>query len=222
MAALRLPLPAAVLLDLDGTLVDSEPAHRAAWFALFDSRGWHVDEETYLRHFVGRRGTDVLSTLPGPWDRRDAEALTNEVIGYLPDFLEHATAMSGALDLLRELRTRSVPTAVVTSAADEWATQALTDVLGAEDLIGTVVSADDVTRGKPDPEGYVLACERLSVDARDAVAFEDSTAGVRAAVAAGVGMVVGVGSAAAVSALRGAGAQHVVADLTEVTLVTDR
>ena len=221
MAALRLPVPAAILLDLDGTLVDSEPAHRAAWYALFEAHSWHVDEDTYLRNFVGRRGTDVLTTLPGSWDPRDAEALTAEAIGYLPGFIERATVTAGALDLLRELRTRAIPTAVVTSASMEWVRHALTRVLDARHLVTTVVSAEDVKAGKPDPAGYVLACARLSVQPSDAVAFEDAPAGVRAAVSAGVGMAVGVRSSYDEATLRAAGASHVVRSLAEVTLVTE-
>ena len=57
---------AALLLDLDGTLVDSEPMHRAAYASFFAARGWAVDEDAYA-HFVGRRGADVFGSLPGPW-----------------------------------------------------------------------------------------------------------------------------------------------------------
>ncbi len=222
MAALTLPMPSAVLLDLDGTLVDSEPAHRAAWYALFKAHGWHVDDDTYLSNFVGRRGTDVLSTLRGPWEPRNAEALTAEAIGYLPRFLDRATRTTGAVDLLHELRAQSIPTAVVTSASREWVRHVLDRVLEAQHLVTTIVTAEDVKEGKPHPAGYLLACARLSVPPSEAVAFEDAPAGIQAAVSAGVRTVVGVRSSYAEDALRAAGASYVVASLADVSLVTER
>ena len=79
-----------------------------------------------------------------------------------------------------------------------------------------VVTADDVVDGKPDPTGFRLACERLGVDPAAALAAEDSVAGVRAAVAAGVGQVVGVTTTHPATELTEAGAMTVVEDLTSL------
>ena len=67
-----------VLVDLDGTLVDSEPMHRAAYRSFFAARGWDVPESTH-RHFMGRRGSDVFSAISGPWEGEDPDALVAEV-----------------------------------------------------------------------------------------------------------------------------------------------
>ena len=64
--------PAALLLDLDGTLVDSEPLHRAAYRAFFEARGWDAPD---LSLFTGRRAEDVFATEPGPWTGHDYDAL---------------------------------------------------------------------------------------------------------------------------------------------------
>ncbi len=79
-----------------------------------------------------------------------------------------------------------------------------------------VVTGDDVVDGKPDPTGFRLACERLGVDPAAAMAVEDSPAGVRAAVAAGVGHVVAVTTTHEAARLTTAGAGYVVDDLLEV------
>jgi len=216
MTALTLPPPRAVLLDLDGTLIDSEPAHRATWRAFFAARGWEVDDTTYAEHFVGRRGADVFRTLPGPWAEEDPEALVEEVLSYLPQFVAEAAAVRGAVRMLCDLFELGVPVGVVTSATRAWAEHALGEVLGAWDLVRVIVAAEDVEEGKPDPTGYLAAAAALGADPAETVAFEDSPTGVRAARAAGVGTVVGVLSTSSEWALREAGAADVVPDLASV------
>ncbi|MGH3356929.1 MAG: HAD family hydrolase, partial [Nocardioidaceae bacterium] len=181
----------AALFDLDGTLVDSEPVHREAWRSFFASRGWNVSEETYVSQFVGRRGTDVLRGTDGPWRDEDPDDLLAEVLTHLAEVAAEPATVPGAARLVRRVHDAGVPVAVVTSAPRSWVDEAL-DLLGVADLVSTVVTAEDVTAGKPDPEGYLEACSRLRVDPARAAAFEDSTSGVRAAVSAGISQVFGV------------------------------
>ncbi len=103
--------------------------------------------------------------------RRDLRRLDEET------GLPEARLMRGARTLLNRLRDAGIPTALVTSGSLRYATHHLTR-LGVADHFRTLVTADDVTHGKPDPEGYLLACRRLGVDPRQALVFEDSAAGI--------------------------------------------
>jgi HAD superfamily hydrolase (TIGR01509 family) len=206
----------AALFDLDGTLVDSEPVHRAAWRSFFDSRGWRVSEETYASHFVGRRGADAFRSVDGPWRDEDPDELLAEVLTHLASVSAEPGTMPGAAELVRRVHASGVPIAVVTSATRSWVDEAL-DFVGVTDLVSVVVSAEDVTAGKPDPEGYLAACDRLKVEPSAVAAFEDSVSGVTAAASAGIARVIGVLTTANADALRAAGAHHVVDSLVDLT-----
>lgn len=201
--------PAALLLDLDGTLVDSEAIHRRGYAAFFAHRGWDVPD---LSIFTGRRAEDVFATVTGPWTGLDPQALHAEALPFVP--ADPPVAVPGAVALLEAARNAGVPVAVVTSAGPAWVERSLTEALDRSDAVAEIVTADDVVDGKPDPTGYALACERLGVAPASAVAVEDSPAGVRAARGAGVRRVHGVATTHAAEQLREAGAAAVHADLT--------
>lgn len=203
--------PAALLLDLDGTLVDSELLHRRGYRAFFEHRGWAVPD---LALFTGRRAEDVFAGEPGPWTGLDPLVLLEEVTAFVPD--EAPLAVPGARDLLLAARAAGLPTAVVTSAGPAWVARCLREALGLPGGVDLVVTADDVVDGKPDPSGYRLACSGLSVDPARALAVEDAPAGVRAALGAGVGRVYGVSTTHPAEALDAAGATGVFADLRPV------
>jgi sugar-phosphatase len=207
---------AAALFDLDGTLVDSEPVHRAAWRSFFDSRGWQVSEQTYASHFVGRRGADAFRSVDGPWRDEDPDALLAEVMTHLSAVSTEPSMIPGAAELVRSVHASGAPIAVVTSATRGWVDEAL-EFVGVADLVAVVISAEDVTAGKPDPEGYLAACDRLGVDPADVAAFEDSVSGVTAAANAGIGRVIGVLTTSNADALQAAGAHHVVDSLIDLT-----
>ena len=205
----------AALFDLDGTLVDSEPVHRAAWRSFFDARGWQVSDETYASHFVGRRGVDALRSGDGPWRDEDPEELLAEMRAHQESVKVEPDVVPGAAELVRSVHASSVPVAVVTSARRAWVDEAL-DYLGVADLVSVVVTGQDVTAGKPDPEGYLTACDRLGVSPASVAAFEDSVPGVTAAAGAGIARVIGVLTTSNAEALRAAGAHHVVDTLVDL------
>lgn len=198
----------AFLLDLDGTLVDSEPLHRASYEAWFAHRGWELPD---LAMFTGRRAQDVFAVEPGPWSGEDPDDLARQVVAFIPD--EPPTPVPGARDLLVGASASGVPLAIVTSAGPAWVERSLEALDLPLDSLDLVVTARDVVDGKPHPAGYALACERLAAAAADAVAAEDSPAGVRAALGAGVRRVVGVATTHPATQLEGAGAVEVHDDL---------
>jgi len=199
----------ALLLDLDGTLVDSEPLHRRGYESFFAHKGW---ERPDLAVFTGRRAVDVFATEPGPWAGLDPEAVLAEVLEHVPD--EAAPAVPGARELIVAARAGGTPVAIVTSAGPDWVQRSLVESLGLEpDGVDLVVTARDVEDGKPHPAGFALACRRLDADPASALAAEDSPAGVRAALGAGVRRVHGIGTSHPREVLLEAGAVEVHDDL---------
>lgn len=199
----------ALLLDLDGTLVDSEPIHRRGYRAFFAHKGWEVPD---LSLFTGRRAEDVFATEPGPWAGLDPADVLAEVLLHVPD--EAALAVPGARDLIEAARAAGVPVAIVTSAGPAWVERSLVEsLLLRRDSVDVIVTARDVADGKPDPAGFALACERLGADPAQALAAEDSPAGVRAALGAGVRRVHGIATTHERDLLLDAGAVEVHDDL---------
>lgn len=178
------PRPAALLWDMDGTLVDTEPYWIEAEFAVVQAHGgrWSLEQAHAL---VGsdllRAAAIIAEQGPVPLTPQEiVEALLAQVITRVQ---EHTPWLDGARELLAEARAHGIPCALVTMS---WASlaHAVADQLPAGTL-DAVITGDAVTRGKPDPEAYLLAAERLGVPATDCIALEDSPTGVAAAVGAG-------------------------------------
>lgn len=210
-ALLRRP-GAGLLLDLDGTLVDSEPVHQAAFVEYFRSRGWTVPPEV-VRSFSGRRAQEVFAATAGPWGDEDPQSLTAAVIRVLRRTVRAPVPVRGALDLLAACRDTALPVAVVTSAGRAWA-EAIVSALGSPGL--PMVTAEVCTHGKPDPEPYLRGVELLGLAARDVLAVEDAPAGLSSALGAGLGHVLAVTTSHGAELL---GAAHgIVTDLRPLAL----
>ncbi|GAA4422977.1 HAD family phosphatase [Georgenia halophila] len=211
--ALQVP-GASLLLDLDGTLVDSEPTHRAAFYTYFNRRGWEVSEEILLP-FAGRRGSEVFAEIEGPWTGEDPVALAAEIVACVDHDAIPPVPVPGAGATIARWRRAGHPIALVTSSHREWATAAL-ELLGVADLGLSMVTSEMVGAGKPDPEPYRRGAELLGADPAACIAFEDTTAGLTAAVGAGVGLVIGVRTSQSDEVLRAAGADATLPDLTSL------
>ncbi len=211
-----LSAPAGVVFDLDGTLVLTEERNAQVWRRFLERYDLPLTPAR-LTAVTGRRGLDSLAELaaelPERFGGRSAAELALEV-----DEVEARTPLGevrevrGARALVERLRTAGVPLAVCTSATRPYADACLAGI-GVGGAFTTVVTAEDVARGKPEPDGYLAACEGLGVAPADATGFEDSVAGVAAVVAAGL-TCVGVLTHATPAAL--AAAHAVVDDLTQV------
>jgi mannitol-1-/sugar-/sorbitol-6-phosphatase len=217
-AAARLARPGAgLLLDLDGTLVDSEPVHQEAFRVYFADRGWQVPDDV-VRQFSGRRAHEVFPSLDGPWRGEDPLALTDGVIAATARTTARPVAVPGAADLLRACARVRLPVVVVTSAHREWVAEVV-HLLGGDPADVDMVTAEDCTRGKPDPEPFRRGVERLGLEPADLVAAEDTPAGIASARGADVGWVVGMTTSHPAAVLRAAGANETAADLTALARV---
>ena len=206
------PIRAAVF-DLDGTIADTEPRSRQALSRLFEHYGIPADD-ALLRRFVGRRGPEVFAELGHLFPGRDPAQLSTEVGERFGESGQPPIlALPGAVELAAEIHRQGDPLALVTSAGRDHAVPTL-DRLGLLGLFSVIVAADDVTSGKPDPEGYRRASAELGVPSARCVAFEDAPAGLAAARSAGL-YCVGVATTHPRSDL--GAADRIVTDLTEVT-----
>lgn len=174
----------AALFDLDGTLIDSEARGRAAWTRLFVRHGVPHDA-ALIASFAGRPGREVIAEHLHAFTGRGLEEVYTEAVSYLdlPD-LPEVVAVPGSVELLKRLHAKRIPVGVVTSGTRGYALAELRS-LGVLPLLDVVITADDVTRGKPDPEGYLAGCRAVGVAPERTVVFEDAAAGVAAAKAAG-------------------------------------
>jgi beta-phosphoglucomutase-like phosphatase (HAD superfamily) len=193
--------PAAVLLDMDGTLVDSDAAVERAWTGWAAEHGVDPDAVLAIAHGSPSEMT-VRRMLPDLDDRAVARAVAR--LDSSEDDVSDVVAAPGADALLAALERLALPWAVVTSA-DIRLARARLGAAGIPDP-PLLVTLDDVRVGKPDPEGYLLAARRLGVDPARCLVVEDAEPGVAAGRAAG----------AVVAGLRGVSADVAVADLGEL------
>ncbi|MGQ0844698.1 MAG: HAD family hydrolase [Sporichthyaceae bacterium] len=178
-------LPAAVLWDMDGTLVDSEPYWIECEYALVESFGG-----TWSQHHAHQLvGGDLIESAKyiaehGKVPLEPAEIVHLLLDGVVARTRAHIPWRPGAEALLTELRALGIPCALVTMSWRIFA-EAVLDGLP-EGTFSALVTGDEVDRPKPDPEPFLLAARLLGAQPKDCVAIEDSPRGVAAAVAAGV------------------------------------
>jgi beta-phosphoglucomutase len=213
--------PGAVGWDLDGVLVDSGEAHRAAWIALGREINRPFTDADFLRTF-GMANPDIFRVTWDITDPTDVAAWSERKETLFRDQARALHPLSGAVELVRALRAAGWRQAIGSSAPRANITLLL-DVLGLAGQFDAIVSGDDITRGKPDPQGFLLAFERLGVPPARGFVIEDAVAGVQAGKAAGA-QVVAVTTTRARADLLAAGADLVVDHLTalNVSLLADR
>ncbi len=209
---------AALLLDLDGTLVDSEPRHFVAHERFLASVGilvtftdfvGHVGkgDRAFYRSLCARQGVTVDLD---DWVQRK----TNVLMQIYRD--DGIPLRPGVHDLLGRAAQRGIFAQVVTSAERQLAAVTL-EVTGLAARLPARICHEDVAAHKPNPEPYLLACQRLGVPPARCLVVEDSLSGVRAGVAAGCTVVGFPGIVSGVE-LRAVGAHRIVDSLAEVAL----
>jgi HAD superfamily hydrolase (TIGR01509 family) len=177
------------MFDMDGVLIDSEPAHLAAMDEVLRQHGWPApDAADWQRVFFGRPDRDGLRDWFGLHGIPDNGAIAHVMAEKLTLFSAHfgqlVTPFPDAQQLARELHARGVPLALVTGARRAEMQLAL-ERFQLSQHFEVVISGDDVLVGKPDPEPYLRGAAVLGCDPDDCLVIEDAEAGVAAALAAG-------------------------------------
>ena len=198
----------AVLFDLDGVLVDSTPAVKRVWEGWAREHGFDAEEVVERAH-----GRPSIQTLREYLPQADHEKENLEVERREIADVDGIVPLPGALNLLSTLPPERWT--IATSC-----TRPLAEVrirAGGLPVPSKIITATDITKGKPDPEPYLKAATLLGVDARDCVVFEDVPAGIRAGKAAGA-TVIAFRTTVLEGELRAAGADFVLNNAADVTV----
>ncbi len=178
----------AFLFDFDGLIIDTETSSRAAWAWLYREHGFELPEE---------RWATLVGTIGAPWQPMrhleelvgstlDADALNERRRAHELSLLETEAFRPGILEYLAEANERELKTAIVSSSSNRWIEMHLARLEHAHRWDAIVAANHEVARSKPRPDLYLEACDLIGVPAAEAIAFEDSPNGVRAAQAAGI------------------------------------
>ena len=205
---------------MDGVLVDSEGCIRAACIKMFKNRGLAVTNDDFIP-FTGMGENKFIGGVAEKYGlefsidmKAEAYALYGEIAG------ENVVVYEGVRDLIMALKRRGYKLAVA-SAADHVKVIVNLRCMGLSAAeFDAIVTGNDVTNHKPDPEAFLLACEKLNGNPDESVVIEDALAGCRAAKAANM-TCIGVTSTFAQSMLRNAGADYVVEKTADIADVLD-
>lgn len=203
----------AVIFDLDGVIIDSNPAIEAFWHGLAKRENLAFTNDMIREWVHGRKAVDTVAgvfshLLPPARDEmlREAELFDRSM---------KATAIDGVVGFIDALHQFGVPTGVVTSSHHSRMLQFLA-AIGVQDKFTHFVTAHDVTQGKPHPQPYQKMSEFLGIPPADCLVFEDAVSGIQSAKSAGM-QPVGVGNDDARELLTAHGAIGVIADFTALS-----
>lgn len=178
----------AVIFDLDGLLIDSEPIWNRAYYKFIETKNLPHEPEIAAQ-FVGKGLKEIIQL----WQKRyglkgDQDKLLGEYRKVFYDILfnsENFHLMDGADELIKQLNGK-YQLAVCTGGHDRENTLEILQKLGIGDYFDAVVSSDDVRKGKPAPDVYLKVAKALNIDPRDGLVLEDSVNGIISAKGAGI------------------------------------
>ena len=178
--------PKAVIWDMDGVIVDTAIFHMKSWQGVFQRRGVNFSEEDFKRHF-GQRNDIIIRDALGPdVPQSEMEAISREKEEDFRNMIrKDIKALPGAIKLIELLVKDKYKLAVVSSAPRKNMQLFLTG-LNIDSYFSAVVCDEDVTEGKPSPQGFLLAAQKLEVEPKNCIVIEDAIAGVAAAKRAGM------------------------------------
>lgn len=206
-----------VIFDMDGVLIDSHPVHKKAWEQFLASVGRPVSQETLDFVLDGRKREEILRYYLG-------DLTPDQIVEYgrrkdelFKDSARDMQTIPGVLEFLEMLESSGVSMAVATSASSGRAHDVLMR-LGILPRFEAIVTGNDVRKGKPDPEIFLLAADRMKQTPRNLLVVEDAVSGVKAAKSAGM-KCLGIAADGRREKLEKAGADCIIPDFTKISLL---
>ncbi len=176
----------AVIWDMDGIIVDTAQYHRKGWQIVFQKRGANYTEEDYRRN-TGKRNDGIIRNVLGEkiaqneimTITREKDETFRQLIG------QNIRPLPGVLKLITSLKEHGFKIAIASSASIENI-RLITQSLKIHNYFDAIVSGWEVTKGKPNPQVFLLAVKKLGVEAEDCIVIEDAIVGVTASKRAGI------------------------------------
>ena len=197
----------ALLFDLDGTMVDTDALHIAAYNDLLERVGRVMDAGYYKAHVMGAPNDAIMQKLFPNGTSTEHDEFVSAKEARFRASVGSLAPMPGLLAILDWADANQIARAVVTNAPRDNA-ELMLRAIGVRDRFAHLVIGDELARGKPDPLPYLTGLRLTGSTAEEALAFEDSLSGVRAAAAAGI-ETIGLLTSLSEQTLRDAGANHV-------------
>lgn len=204
----------AIIFDLDGVIVDSHAAHKAAWETVLRSVGREVRDEELDFVVDGRKRQEILRQLFGDLPTEEAQRYGTAKQELFRRSAAQLQTIAGVIEFIRQADRYGMRMAVATSAGRNRA-YAMLEQFGLAQHFSAVVTADDVDSGKPDPAVFEMAALQLAISPENVLVCEDAVAGVEAAKRAGM-KCVAVAAHGRANQLRQAGADLVIEDFRRI------
>ena len=178
-------LPAAIIFDMDGTLVATTEADFLAWQRIFADAGRQLSFEDYFP-LLGKKSHDVVYHVLH-LEGESAENALNAKMRYFEEIVSEKgiSLMPNAEILLKKLKSLGIPLALATSSR-KLKMELVLEEVGLLEYFDVLVSGEDVKKGKPSPDIFLLAAEKLNVEPGHCIVVEDAVSGVKAAKDAGM------------------------------------
>ena len=183
----------AVIFDMDGVIVDTNPHHRTAWREYYQRNGKTLSDADFVEHVSGKHNKDIVAHLFAnqPLTPEEVHRLSHEKEALFRELYQPViTPVAGLVPFLKSLKEAGIRTAVATSAPVENL-DFVVDALDIRPYFDALLNESMVGHPKPDPEIYQKAMELLGVEPADCIIFEDSMTGIQAAKASGA-LVIGM------------------------------
>ena len=203
------------ILDIDGTLVDTNYQHAIAWYRAFRRHGIVLPVWRIHRH-IGMGGDQVITALTDEQTERDqGDEIRSTESEVYRDLIDEVETMEASRELIEELKGRG-HAVILASSAKDWEVEHYLDLLDARDLADGWTTSSDVQATKPEPDLVHAALERAGEEDRDAVMVGDTPWDVRAAANAGVPTLAVLTGGFAVDELKESGAEGVFESVAEL------
>jgi len=181
-----MPEIGAVIWDMDGVIANTAPFHFSAWQEIFGKRGVKFTERDFRHSFGRRNDTIIRNTLGEQIAQDEIEAIAREKEATFRRIIgQKIKPIPGAVALLQSLKQNGVKMAIASSTPIENI-RLITGSLGIANCFQAIVTGHDVTEGKPSPQVFLMAAQKLGVKPENCVVIEDAVAGVTAAKRAGM------------------------------------